>query len=171
MKIQIMFVSVTVACSLLFSACSTTSISSVITPNTVEVATQVSSFAGATLAMQKDTNAKAYLQLAQSVLDTALNNGVNVTNLESALSSVSTKALNNPSIVQFLPAGLQLLEAVEGQNMVNGIAGNAYVLASVTGLDNGIRLSLGESVIPLPTVIPPTTNSIPVPVLTVSTNL
>ena len=98
--------------------------------------------------------------MAESVLDVALDNGqLSVTNLQYNLSHISTDALRNPELIQFLPIAISGLSTIEGKNISALISSNAYVAAWLTGTDNGIRTQLGLPTIAIPAAL---TNTPPI---------
>lgn len=145
------------------TGCSTTSssassgVQAVITPQVVESVAQVAASAGATYAIQQDTNAGPYFSLAIAVLDAGLNTGqISVTNLQAQLSKISTSTLRNPEVVTFLPQAIQALASLEGKDISSVLTSNQYVYATLAGIDNGLRSALGQPlinvVIPVPAV-------------------
>jgi hypothetical protein len=126
-----------------------------ITPASVAADSQLVASTGATFAMSRDTNAADYLKASLQVLNVALNTGqYSPAALQSALSSISTSALRDPAVVQFLPLALAGLQTVEGQNIASGITSNQYLAAALTGIRNGLAQSLGLPPIPLPSAVP-----------------
>ncbi len=116
-----------------------------LTTNTVQSSLQSLAAAGATYAISKDTNAKAYFQAADAVVSALVNSGAySSASLQSALGSISVNAIKDSSNVQTaISAVLTVYAATEAQAVTAKVDSVAYLSAALRGISLGLNQALG----------------------------
>lgn len=132
-----------------FSGCGT------IPPPTVVQGIQAVTSGAATFAMQKDPNAKPYLQLVDQLLTDALVTGqTNLAELHQALLNVSINGIKKSATMQnAIVTGVNFYESLVADSATKSLD-KLTIAQYLVGFDNGIRQALNESPISIPP--PPT---------------
>ena len=117
-----------------------------VTTNAVQADLQTLASTGATYAISKDSNAKAYFEAANVVL-TVLVNSTNYSssNLQSALSTISVNGIKDSANVQSIISGIvTLYAATEAQAIEAKVDSVAYLGAALRGINAGFNQALGQ---------------------------
>lgn len=137
-----------------------------IQPEAMQTACRVAAQGGTIAAVKYDGNARAYLQAAQVVFDTALQNGeYDPVVLNQSLSSISIKEARDPNVTAGIESALGVYSMFFGSVVSAKIADvSPYAVPALTGLRDGIKsglLVVGPLILSPPKV--PKTNVISLP--------
>lgn len=118
---------------------------SAVAPSQVHDITKLAAVAGATAAIQYDTNSIAYLQAAGAVFNAALNGGEYDPNVMTlALSNI--RGANDPSISNGVNLALASYAAIFSATIEQKIQNqNIYLIPALTGLRDGIVQVVGTT--------------------------
>jgi hypothetical protein len=126
--------------SVAISGCST------FTPAAAQKDVQTAATIAAKKAMQLDTNAKAYVQSVEVVVEAALNDGSFEPDvLKASLANISVKELRDPTIAGIISDVFDLYQAQFGDVVAKGLDKNTYARPILEGLRDGLKAALSGS--------------------------
>ena len=117
-----------------------------VTTNGVQTTMKLLGIAGASAAVQYDTNSKPYLQAVVSLLDAALSNGTyDPALLTAALKNISLNGADDPNVANGINTALAMYStffaATVEQQMNNA---SIYLVPALTGMRDGINSIVGQ---------------------------
>ncbi len=114
-----------------------------INPAAVKTDLKVAARAGSIAAIRYDANARAYLQSALGVLQTALDEEqYDPTNISQGLQNISIKEARDPQIIQGVNDVLELYQSHFGDVVSANLDKNIYVRPMLEGIRDGVQQAL-----------------------------
>lgn len=117
--------------------------------------------AGALAALQYDANSRAYLQLVQTILTVAIQNGqYDPAVLQNSLATISINEAHDPKVTEGINAALGLYSIFAGQIVTSQVTDvSPYLKPALTGVRDGIAAAVGAP-LQINTLPPPSTTNV-----------